>query len=240
MFERPQYSRMYEAIVDQVRNAIIDGKLVPGDRLPGDRELQDQFGAGRNTLREAIRTLEQMGLVEVKMGPKGGVFVTPLSYKGISNDIDLSIRTKQIPVRDLFEFRMLVEVPAATMAARNASKSGVKGLEQILNQLEEVLKAPTSKGPSKWWDFFVLEAELHKQIASLSGNVLIDKLLHTLDNNDYFNEIVSAKARDHMLQALDDWRQIVDAIDRRDEETVSALMKAHIEYFLSIQEQNEV
>ena len=67
--------RIFEEIADQIRQRIYDGDLKPGDRLPGERDLASQFGVGRMVVREALRTLEEGGLVQIKKGSDGGAFV---------------------------------------------------------------------------------------------------------------------------------------------------------------------
>ncbi len=82
MFTPAVRRRAFNDIVDQVERAVLSGELHPGDRLPSERELCTQFGVGRAALREALRTLEERGIVETKVGQAGGIFIcTPIQRR---------------------------------------------------------------------------------------------------------------------------------------------------------------
>jgi DNA-binding FadR family transcriptional regulator len=89
MFQKTKHNRMYENVVEQVKNAILDGKLKPGDKLPTEKELKDLFDVSRGTLREALRVLEQRGLITIKTGANGGVFVKSPTAQEASRSLDL-------------------------------------------------------------------------------------------------------------------------------------------------------
>jgi len=75
-FVKARRVRSFDDVVDQVRGAIIDGSILAGERLPSERELAEQFGVSRATLREALRALEAVGLIEIRLGARGGAFAT--------------------------------------------------------------------------------------------------------------------------------------------------------------------
>lgn len=75
-FVKARRVRSFDDIVDQVRTAIVDGSILAGERLPSERELAEQFGVSRATLREALRALEAVGLIEIRLGAHGGAFAT--------------------------------------------------------------------------------------------------------------------------------------------------------------------
>ena len=72
MFRAAKQSRIFQDIVDQIQEAILDGRFKAGDMLPSERELKEMFQTSRGTLREALRVLEQKGLIEIKLGVGGG------------------------------------------------------------------------------------------------------------------------------------------------------------------------
>src|SRR3954453_5416251 len=90
-------ARASSAISDQIRAAIVTGKLKAGDRLSPERELAEQFGVSRVTVRAALRSLEAMGLIQVKVGPRGGAFVTaPTGSKVAQTMSDMVVMSAKI------------------------------------------------------------------------------------------------------------------------------------------------
>src|SRR6201992_4299274 len=110
LFSRVSVGRISEIIVDQIRLLMREGQLKPGDRLPPERDLCEQFGVSRVTVREALRMLESSGLVEIRVGARGGAFVTAPSSdrggEGLSDLLSLSV----IDAADVTEVRMILEV----------------------------------------------------------------------------------------------------------------------------------
>ena len=83
MFKKAKQNRVFQDVVEQIQDAIIKGKLKPGARLPAERELKDLFNTSRGTLREALRVLEQKGLIEIKLGVSGGAIVKRIDAEPI-------------------------------------------------------------------------------------------------------------------------------------------------------------
>ena len=109
LFSRVSVGRISEIIVEQIRLLMRQGQLKPGDRLPPERDLCERFGVSRVTVREALRTLESSGLVEIRVGARGGAFVTvPSSDRvgvGLADLLTLSV----ISAADVTEVRMILE-----------------------------------------------------------------------------------------------------------------------------------
>jgi GntR family transcriptional repressor for pyruvate dehydrogenase complex len=81
MFNSVKSNKISEHIIEQIRKAIFEGKLKPGDKLPPERELIENFGVSKATLREAMRSLEVLGFLEIRKGASGGAFVTEIDSK---------------------------------------------------------------------------------------------------------------------------------------------------------------
>src|SRR4030043_1090812 len=95
--------RTFEEIADQIRELIYSGTLKPGDRLPSERELAAKFKTGRMVLREALRTLEQSGLIYIKHGSIGGAFIKEIDSSVIKGSISDMLRVGNITLQDLTE-----------------------------------------------------------------------------------------------------------------------------------------
>ena len=84
LFRKAKQSRIFQDVVDQIQGAILDGQIKPGDKLPAERELGEMLGTSRGTLREALRVLEQKGLIEIRLGVGGGAIVKDPSDERIA------------------------------------------------------------------------------------------------------------------------------------------------------------
>src|SRR3954463_12643447 len=108
-------ARASSAITEQIRAAIVTGRVKQGDRLSPERELAEQFGVSRVTVRDALRSLEAMGLVEVKVGARGGAFVTaPTGSKVAQTMSDMMMMSATTP-EEIVEARLIVELGTVTL-----------------------------------------------------------------------------------------------------------------------------
>lgn len=121
MFTSVRAPRVYEHIVEQVERAIFSGRLRSGDRLPPERELVHQFRASRVAVREALRTLEHRGLIEVRHGSSGGHFVRHVDASLLRRDFATLFRLGRVTLPQLTEARLMVEPEIARLAAERAT-----------------------------------------------------------------------------------------------------------------------
>src|SRR5947208_2585064 len=116
LFEPVLVARASSAIADQIRGAIVSGRVPPGDRLPPERELAEQFGVSRVTVRDALRSLEAMGLLEVKVGARGGAFVTAPSGSIMGQTMSDMMMMSALTPEDVVEARLVIELGTVTLA----------------------------------------------------------------------------------------------------------------------------
>lgn len=132
-------SRLYEDIVDQIKKLIIQGKLKPSDKLPSERDLAKIFNVGRPTVRDAIRTLSLMGLVEVNHGQKGTIvknFAIDPYMESVRDQMSLMLEMKKATIQQLTEVRGALDNRIALLSAERATKDQLKGMEDILKEME--------------------------------------------------------------------------------------------------------
>src|SRR2546425_9341159 len=134
MFSSVRTPRVYEHIVRQVERAIFEGRLGTGDRLPPERELVRQFRASRVAVREALRTLEHRGLIEVRHGSSGGHFVRHVDAGLLRRDFTTLLRLARVSVAHLLEARLLIEPEIARLAAHRATDADLKALGTALDE----------------------------------------------------------------------------------------------------------
>jgi DNA-binding FadR family transcriptional regulator len=120
MFQTAKQTKIFQDVVEQIQEAILDGRLKAGDTLPAERELKQMFNISRGTLREALRVLEQKGLIQIKLGVGGGSVVKAVDTDQISESLGLLIRSQKVSLNHLAEFREDVEGIVAANAARTS------------------------------------------------------------------------------------------------------------------------
>jgi GntR family transcriptional repressor for pyruvate dehydrogenase complex len=133
-FDRIDRRRYSEQVIQMVVAEIMSDNLAIGDRLPGEKELTEQFNVSRTVVREALRVLEESGLVEIRKGPKGGAFVTRSFHKPVSSSLKNLIAHGQISIDHLFDVRALVEPHIAVQAALHARPADLEPLRALIEE----------------------------------------------------------------------------------------------------------
>jgi len=149
------------------------------------------FRSSRGTIREALRILEQKGLINIKTGVSGGAVVNALNTNQISESLDLLIRYQRVSLRDLAEFREGVEGLVAGLAAERATNNDIDRLEQLLVEAESHLE----HGISHWDEFIKVDNNLHLALAQIAGNPIYESILKTVYENIrlYFSRFLPKK-----------------------------------------------
>jgi len=124
--------KITDVIISQVRDAILSGQLKPGDRLASEKELVIQFGVSKATLRESLRALEVMGLVELRKGASGGVFITEVKLQTIIHSMMNFLHFKSLSISEITMIRFMLEPAIVRIAAANISDKDIKSLESFI------------------------------------------------------------------------------------------------------------
>lgn len=215
--------RPYEQIVRQMQEAIRDNALSEGDRLPTERELAETFGVSRSVVREAIKVLTAQGLVESRQG--SGLYVRNRPFESVSRAIILSVSPDLMSVERLFEFRQLLEVDAARLAALRATPEQIAMIEETLGSYQRC-----ANGDPDWQSFSTVDNVIHAQIAQAAGNPYLTVMVESV--RELMQDIVVLIA-DHpgsIDEAMRHHRRIVAAIAERDPELAATEMAAHVGY----------
>ncbi|MBN2048842.1 MAG: FadR family transcriptional regulator [Spirochaetales bacterium] len=228
MFSAVQKSRVYTDIVEQIRDAIISGKLKPGDRLPPERTLQELFETSRITVREALRVLEHDGVLEIRTGSKGGAYVLEPSVGRVRTSLSMLLEYRNVPLSELAEFREALEGDVTTLAAGRAGAEVLSRLESLLVELDEAVK----EGTSRWSDMLRLDDRFHMILAAGARNVLYEIVLETVHRHIglYYHHYL--RPDPHLMQKnLNDLRNIYQAVRSRDTGKAESLARDHVESF---------
>ena len=228
MFRAAKQNRIFQDVVDQIEEAILAGQLQPGDTLPPERDLKDVFQTSRGTLREALRVLEQKGLIEIKLGVGGGSVVKAAPLEQVCNGLDLLIRFQKISLRHLTEFREDVESSVAAMAARRATPQDVAKLEGLL----EDARRYRDLGVDYWREFVEVDGKIHQALARITGNPMYIVVHQTVHDNiqRYYEQFLPWTAE--MLQENDrDLCAIVQAVKQGREDKAREQAYRHVQRF---------
>src|SRR4051794_20250670 len=158
LFAPVSIARASSSIADQIRQAILTGKLDQGDRLPPERELAEQFGVSRVTVRDALRALEAMGLIEVRVGARGGAFVTVPTGSIVGQTMSDMMMMSAITPEDIVEARLVVELGTVTLACARATQEDLDALNDLAKRSQAALAAKTYTRELSW-DFHALVAK---------------------------------------------------------------------------------
>jgi GntR family transcriptional repressor for pyruvate dehydrogenase complex len=221
LFQPVSSGRISTDIVEQVKDAIRRGELRPGDRLPPERDLTEQLGVSRVSVRDALRVLEAHGLVEVRVGARGGAYVTvpapTLVGEGISNMLMLA----SVSAREVTEMRHVFELAILPLVCERATEDDVAALEDVCERSE----ASFAGG-----DYDVaLSTEFHTLLARATHNSAVSMIAESLRGPLLMSLRLAQRAAPEMGGAgVREHRAIVDAIRERNAEKAQQIMAAHL------------
>jgi GntR family transcriptional regulator, transcriptional repressor for pyruvate dehydrogenase complex len=210
--------KVYEGVARQIERLILK-KLQPGDKLPSERDLAEILAVSRSSIRDAIRSLELMGMVEPRQG--AGTIVREISSDSLVNPLANARKRKEEMVGELLDFRKMLEPPLAARAALRVSPAEIVEMQEILDRQEEKL----SRGEST----IAEDTEFHYAIALASGNSVVRKVLDTLMDLLRDSRERSLQVDGRPKKSLAGHRRILAAIKRRDAKAAKAAMRRHID-----------
>jgi GntR family transcriptional repressor for pyruvate dehydrogenase complex len=199
--------KISDDIIDQIRNVILSGQLKPGDKIASEKELLSQFGVSKATLREALRVLETMGLVEIKKGVAGGVFIAEVDMKTTLHSITHFLQFKEVSVKDITMVRYLLEPPIALIAASRIQPEDIEKLETLIADRPTTEKVTASR-----------DIGFHRYLARMTGNPILILMMDFIDNmlNDIkFKVNLGNEFYQQVSQAH---RSILECLKRKDGE----------------------
>jgi GntR family transcriptional repressor for pyruvate dehydrogenase complex len=221
--------RTHEQVVAQIQDKILDGELRMGAKLPSERDLVEALGVSRSSVREALRALEAMGIVDAQggSGRDSGSVISGRSTEALGTLLRLHVALAGIALEDLIDVRIQLERHAAEGAAAHRTDDDIARLRELVESMQ------SSRVSSA--QFNELDTEFHVSIARCSGNGLTAMLMQAL-RDAVKAEMVRA------FTAIDDWRSvgerlvaehsgIVDAIEACQPVEAADLVEAHIKVF---------
>lgn len=217
-----------ERVTDQIEGLIIQSQLQPGDRLPPERELAQQFGVSRTVIREAIRTLSAKGMLEVQAG--GGTVVSSPSAEAVAQSMNLYLRGSQprIDYSKVHEIRYLLEVEIAGLAAKRRTNEDLARMEQILQEAAET-------GQTNREIFAKTDVAFHSALAQATHNDLFGLILDSLADIMFEIRLSGFNVPGTVASSLLNHRAIFEKVQAGDEEGAREAMRQHMIESVEIQ-----
>jgi GntR family transcriptional repressor for pyruvate dehydrogenase complex len=217
--------RVFEEVIDQFREQMRNGQLKPGDKLPSERELAKQFQASRNAIREALRTLEVAGFIELQTGAKGGAFVREIDSRLIADSMRDMLHLGQITIEHLTQARLWIETIVTRVACQRATAEDFAELETNIDLGVELMRQ------GRLAEKVAVNIEFHNILARATKNpVLILNMRLLMDLTMQFARHAAPDVDPYHIE----WRRkMVSLLRARDEE---AAVKAMHERLQRLQE----
>ena len=214
--------RLTDQIVDQLDSLIANGKLKKGDKLPVERELTEQFGVGRSSLREAIGALLLTGVLTTRAGR--GTFVSVSSDEFLSRALTWRVQMGREKIEELVEARIVLEQAVAGLAAANATETDIA---EIRRHLELMKKNAQKRNPTQ----VQVDLSFHLALAKASHNATLFRFLSELRNLTilWIKQTVRSERIYSLGDTIRDHEAILNAVVAHDVEKAHSAMRQHLE-----------
>ena len=222
MLKAVEKKKAYEDIVQQIRTLIEEGKLKRNDHLPSERELSETFRVSRTTVREAIRTLESMKLLQSRQG--NGTYVVASSEEALIQPLAAALFNEKDDIRDIFYIRKIIEPHVAELAAENATPQEMEELERILRKQEECIGQRET--------IIETDSAFHNLMVKATKNRVMERLIIALidllkkSREQYLFE---DENDERAIRSLEGHQQILSAVKKGDGKAARKSMLQHLE-----------
>lgn len=209
-----------EQVLQQLKQYIVAGGMLPGEKLPSERELAERLGIGRTSVREALKVLEAIGLVESRIGD--GTFITANVGASIGHTIGLSLMTWGGTIVEILEARRMIESEAARAAAERAT---VADLAAIGAELD------TMAGATDFQAYLKADMQFHRAIGQATHNTIVTRIINNL--LDLLEEVLREAHGDELMTSAEGnstHRAVYAALQARDPAGAATAMAQHITF----------
>ena len=205
--------------IDSIREMISSGELRPGDRLPPEQELADQLGVSRGSLREAVRALKQINVLDVRRGD--GTYVTSLAPSELLSGLSFAMELLQSQgVEELIEVRRMLFPAATALAAQRVTPEQLRSMHAVVDELE------TATDPA---EVARLERQFQALVGDATGNEILSSMLSAIQTRDEKLRrawLTSPKRREISI-AHD--RMLLDALEHGDSEMARSISAVRVD-----------
>jgi len=213
-------AKAYEVVIDNIKDKVYKKELKKGDKLPTERELAESLKVSRTSVREALRALEIIGLIESKQG--AGNYIKNDFAKSLFEPLSVMFMLQESSPKEIFQLRAVLELECCKLAAKNIQDYELDRLHAIISEMKKTENEERSN---------ILDKEFHNCIISISGNKLIINVLNVTSElietsiKEYRSGIINMFKNDKEL--LDAHVRIYNALRTRNEEDIVSAMNYH-------------
>ena len=223
----PKRVKLSDQIVESVKSWVVLNQMQPGDRLPNERELMEQFGYSKGTVREALKSLEVQGLVSIRTGPNGGAILERVPYGKASELLRNFLHFDQPSGSEIYALRTLIEPQIAALAASKLTEEDLDTLDALVKRCDVAPDTFEERIEQR-----IAELDFHVLLAQRCGNPMLAFIGRFV--NDMIRDLVIFKKaalpeqREFSCANCAYHKQLLDAFRARDVETARTLMYDHM------------
>lgn len=220
------YRPAYETIVEKIAELIISDDMKPGDRLPTEHQLSEQLGVSRTVVREGVKVLVATGLVYTRRG--SGLFVADRASSFATKMLDSLTPVDPTQVINLYEFRLMLEIPAARLAAERITPQELRELREVVafNQ-----QSAESQQRQQWSES---DAAFHRVIAEATHNpFLASTIAMSTRAQGWVFDIAAGRTQALLLSYAKQHAEILEAIQQGEPDAAAQAMQTHLEWALA-------
>lgn len=211
--------RIPEQIAERIRQMIVEGTLRPGEPLPAERDLAQRFGVSRGSVRDAVRMLELIGLLDTRHGE--GTFVQELSVDNLVTPLATVLAANQRLQEELLDVRRMFEPAVARQAAARVTDEELAEMQHILDAQQAKVEAGQTA--------IAEDSAFHCAIARATHNQVVARIMETVNDLLIESRKITLRQEGRPLRSLEGHRAVVAALRRRDPEAAFRAMHAHVD-----------
>lgn len=224
MFRPVKDIKVYEHVIEQIKNMIKSGELKRGDKLPSERDLVEQLQVSRASIREALSAMQIIGLIESRHG-EGNFIKDKLDHNFLEPLSILFFLEKSSPA-EILEFRLILEVNSAVLAAKNATPEQILELQEVVRDLEKYRMDENLN--------IKLDKKFHYTMAKIAGNRILFNTLNSI--SDLVDSSITYTRSNILMDPknleilIEQHKGLFSAVAKGDAEMAAERMKHHLEY----------
>lgn len=209
-----------EKVVHRILDLVKSGNLKAGDKLPAERKMIEIFGLSRPTLREALRSLSILGVIEMRHG--GGAFVTDLKARSLLAPLDFFVSLSAENAQEVFACRRVIEIEVARLCVEMATDENIAELEAMVSAQQKISSDPIG--------FRILDSEFHEKLCEIAGNSVMERLALGFYNMGLDARRTATASPVLTRRSVKEHRAIVDAIKSRDVDAATSAIAVHMDH----------